>query len=63
MEGLSHLQEMVFTSTEWQGGRAGHPSFREKYQKYKERYARQLQLNSSEGVGKLYGGKPRLQLR
>ena len=52
MEGLSHLQETEFTSTEWQGGREGHSTFREQYQKYKEEYVKQLQFDS-ENFGKM----------
>ena len=52
LDSLSHLQEMEFTSTEWQGGEARHPFFREQYQKYKEDYVKQLQFDS-ESFGKL----------
>ena len=51
MDGLSHLQETEFTSTEWQGGREGHSTFRKEYQKYKEEYVKQLQFGS-ESYGK-----------
>ena len=51
MEGLSHLQEREFTSTDWQGGRGGHSAFRKEYQKYKEEYVKQLQFGS-ESYGK-----------
>ena len=65
MDNLSHLQEMEFTSTEWQGGGAGHPYFRAWYQKYKEGYVKGLRFDSdnldSESFGKLPHTKYKLR--